>query len=281
MVAEAGRYAVALPAAARAAEDGLHLALVRLGGSRDNRRMGWAGQAIGGALALALPPRCGGCGVVVGRPHAFCPDCWRSLRFLGAPCCAFCGVPFAFDRGEGARCAGCLAAPPRHAGIYAAVAYGDVSRDMALRLKHGRRIGLAETMARLMVRRMPPDADLLVPVPLHRWRIWSRGFNQSLLIAEALAKHAGIPVERAALLRPRATPMLRGLGRRERARAVAGVFAVAANRRAALRGRHVVLVDDVHTSGATTDACTRVLLRAGAARVSILVWARVLDDADD
>ncbi len=281
MVAEAGRDAVALPAAARAAEDGLHRALVPAAIARDNSRMGWAGQAIGAAFALALPPRCGGCGGVVGQPHAFCPACWRSLRFLGTPCCAACGVPFAFDRGAGARCGECLATPPRHAGIHAAVAYGEVARDLVLRLKHGRRIGLAESMARLMLRRMPPGADLLVPVPLHRWRIWSRGFNQSLLIAEALARASGIPVERAALLRPRATPMLRGLGRRERAKAVAGVFTVAPDRKAALKGRHVVLVDDVHTSGATTDACTRVLLRAGAAKVSILVWARVLDDADD
>lgn len=281
MVAEAGRDAVALPAAARAAEDWLHRALVPAGRSRDNRRMGWAGQAIGAAFALALPPRCGGCGGVVGQPHSFCPACWRSLRFLGPPCCAGCGVPFEFDRGDGARCAGCLATPPRHAGIHAAVAYGDVARGLALRLKHGRRIGLAETMARLMVRHMPADAELLVPVPLHRWRLWARGFNQSLLIAEALAKRSGVPIELAALLRPRATPLLRGLGRRDRARAVAGVFAVADGRKAALKGRHVVLVDDVHTSGATSDACTRALLRAGAARVSILVWARVLDDADD
>lgn len=243
--------------------------------------MGRAGSGLGAAIALALPPRCGGCGGVVGQPHAFCPACWRSLRFLGPPCCAGCGVPFDFDRGEGARCAECLASPPRHAGIHAAVAYGDVARDLVLRLKHGRRIGLAETMARLMERRLPEDADLLVPVPLHRWRLWSRGFNQSLLIAQALSRRSAVPVERAALLRPRATPMLRGLGRRERASAVAGVFAVAATGQAALKGRHVVLVDDVHTSGATTDACTRILLRAGAARVSIMVWARVLDDAGD
>lgn len=215
------------------------------------------------------------------QQHAFCPACWPGLRFLGPPCCAGCGLPFDFDRGSGARCGACLASPPRHAGVHAAVAYGDVARALALRLKHGRRIGLAETMARLMARRLPAGADLLVPVPLHRWRLWSRGFNQSLLIAQALGRRAGLPVEHSTLLRRRATPMLRGLGRRERARTVRSAFAIAPERAAALKGRHVVLVDDVYTSGATTDACTRTLLRAGAARVSILVWARVLDDADD
>jgi ComF family protein len=243
--------------------------------------MGWVGSIWNATLALALPPRCAGCGAVVGRPHAFCAGCWSALRFLGPPCCAGCGVPFAFDRGEGARCAACIAAPPRHAGVHAAVVYGDAARALALRLKHGRRIGLAETMARLMARRMPAGADLLVPVPLHRWRLWSRGFNQSLLIAQALSRRGGVPVERAALLRVKPTPMLRGLGRKERAKAVAGVFAIALERKAALKGRHIVLVDDVHTSGATSDVCVKALLRAGAARVSILVWARVLDDADD
>lgn len=174
-----------------------------------------------------------------------------------------------------------MAHPPRHAGVFAAVGYGEIARGLALRLKHGRRIGLAETMARLMARRMPAGVDLLVPVPLHRWRLWSRGFNQSVLIAEGLAKAAGVPVDRATLRRPKATPMLRGLGRRERARAVGAAFAVAPEGRARLKGRHIVLVDDVYTSGATADACTRVLLKAGAARVSVLVWARVLGEADD
>jgi ComF family protein len=232
-------------------------------------------------MALALPPRCAGCGVPVAADYRFCAACWGRLRFLGPPWCATCNSPFAFDRGDHARCAACVAAPPRHAGARAAVAYGPVARHLALRLKYGGRIAIAETMARQMVRLIPADADLLVPVPLHRWRIWTRGFNQAALIAQALARLAGVPEDRTILVRTRRTAPLRGLGRRQRARTVSGVFAATADARQRVQGRAVVLVDDVYTSGATADACTRVLLRAGAASVTILCWARVLSAGDD
>jgi len=158
------------------------------------------------------------------------------------------------------------------------VAYGDIARRIALRLKYGRRLVYAETMARQMARLLPHDADLMVPVPLHRWRIWSRGFNQSLLIARALERNSGVPVARDLLLRTRATAPLRGLGRRQRAKTVKGVFAIRQGSAGQLDGKSVVLVDDVHTSGATADACARALLAAGADRVTVVCWARVLED---
>lgn len=201
--------------------------------------------------------------------------------FLSPPWCAGCNRPFAYDRGADARCAACIADPPRHAGIRAAVAYDDVSRGLALRLKYGRRTGLGETMARQIVRIMPADIDLLVPIPLHRWRLWSRGFNQALVMALAIGLRTHVAVERSVLVRTRATPSLKGLGRKARARAVAGVFAVSPDRRAAVRGKAIGLVDDVYSSGATTDAATRALLKAGARSVTILCWARVLDDPGD
>ena len=210
--------------------------------------------------------------------HVFCAACFGALRFLGPPWCAGCNLPFDYDRGEGALCGACLARPPRHAGLRAAVAYGEVARTVALRLKYGGRTAFAETVARQMLRWMPADAGLIVPVPLHRWRIWSRGFNQAALIAQALAHSSGVPADLTVIGRVRATPMLRGLGATGRARAVAGAFRVDPGARDRVRGRAVVLVDDVHTSGATTDGCTRVLLRAGAASVTILCWARVLRD---
>ncbi len=233
-------------------------------------------EPIGAAIGLALPPRCPGCGTPVGADHRFCATCWSGLRFLGPPWCAACNLSFAFDRGEGALCGACLGTPPRHAGVRAAVAYGPVARDLALRLKYGGRIALAETMARRMRRLVPEDADLIVPVPLHRWRIWSRGFNQAALIAEAVSRSSGVPWDRGLLIRRKRTAMLRGMGARQRAKAVAGAFAVAPSARAALKGSAVVLVDDVYTSGATAEACTRTLLTAGAKSVTILCWARVL-----
>ncbi|KQN31245.1 ComF family protein [Sphingomonas sp. Leaf38] len=231
------------------------------------------------AVDFALPARCAGCGMPVAEDHRFCETCWSSLRFLGPPWCEGCNVPFAFDRGEGARCAACLRDPPRHAGVRAAVAYGPVARGLALRLKYGGRIAFAETMALRMRRLLPLATDLLVPVPLHRWRIWSRGFNQAALIGDALAKLSGTPHDRTVLIRRRQTAVLRGLGGRERAQAVAGAFAIAAPSRIA--GKAVVLVDDVYTSGATAEACTRALMRAGARSVTILCWARVLSETRD
>lgn len=229
-------------------------------------------------IDLALPPRCPGCGAIVEADHRFCAGCWDSLHFLGPPWCAGCHLPFEFDRGEGARCGECLADPPPHDGVRAAVAYGDVARRLALKLKYGGRLAAAETMARAMLRLVPEGVDLLVPVPLHRWRLWSRGFNQALLIAQGVSRHTGLPVERDLLRRVKATPKLQGLGRRARAKAVAGAFELAADARARLHGRTVLLVDDVHTSGATSDACARLLKRGGAAQVILLCWARVLTD---
>jgi len=230
-------------------------------------------------MDLALPPRCPGCGAITHETHRFCADCWGSLHFIAPPWCAGCHMPFAYDRGADALCGACLSDPPRHAGINAAVGYGDVARTVALRLKYGGKAAFAETAARRMARLVPADADLLVPVPLHRWRLWSRGFNQAALIAGQLTRLTRIPNDPFVLTRTRATQVLRAMNPRQRKRAVAGAFAIAANRRESLHGRHIVLIDDVYTSGATTDACTGVLLRAGAANVSIVCWARVLDPA--
>ena len=231
------------------------------------------------AMSLALPPRCAGCGAMVDADHRFCVRCWDGLRFLAPPWCAGCNLPFDHDRGEGARCAACLRRPPRQSGVRAAVGYLQLSRGLALRLKYGRRIGLAETMARHMARLMPDDAELIVPVPLHPTRLWSRGFNQSVAIGGALARATGRPIDRAALVRTRATPSLKGRGHDARARAVRGAFAVPDRGRVA--AKRVALVDDVHASGATTDAATAALLRAGAASVTVLCWARVLPGGDD
>ena len=157
------------------------------------------------------------------------------------------------------------------------MAYDQVPRRLALKLKYGRRIGVAATMAGQIARLLPPDLDMLVPVPLHRWRLWSRGYNQAALIARALGRRCGVAVDPAALTRVRRTAVLRGLNPRERARAVAGAFRVAD--RSSVEGRRIGLVDDVYTSGATAEACTRALLAAGARSVVILCWARVLGDA--
>ncbi|HYJ28932.1 MAG TPA: double zinc ribbon domain-containing protein [Allosphingosinicella sp.] len=234
-------------------------------------------------IDFALPPRCPGCGVIVQEEHSFCLECWSGLVFLGEPCCARCGLPFEHDGGGAeAQCGACMADPPRFDAARAAVAYGDVPRKVALKLKYGGRPGVAETMARLMARHLPAGGGgaLLAPVPLHRWRIWKRGYNQAALIAAALARRSGAPLALDLLERTKATPYLRGMGPRERAATVRAAFRVAARRREMLAGRDVILVDDVFTSGATAGACAAALKRAGAGSVTLVSWARVVRGGD-
>jgi ComF family protein len=234
------------------------------------------------AVDFALPPRCPACGTILPDPHRFCLTCWQALTFLGEPCCVRCGLPFEYGGGEEAECGRCLAEPPAFDRLRAAVAYGEVARSVALKLKHGGRPGVAETLAVLMLRHLQAESDsLLVPVPLHRWRIWKRGYNQAALIAAALARRSGLATAPDILRRTRATPVLKGLGRRERALAVRGAFKVTEAGRALLRGRPVILIDDVYTSGATAGACARTLKRAGAKSVDVLCWARVVRTGPD
>ena len=228
-------------------------------------------------LDFALPPRCPGCGAVTDEPHRFCLGCWSALSFLGEPCCARCALPFDYAEGTEVTCGSCLAEPPAFDRLRAAVAYGDIARTVALKLKYGGRPGVAETMARFMERHLDAqDAPILAPVPLHRWRIWRRGYNQAALIAGALARRAGLETRLDLIERVKPTPVLRGMGPRQRREAVRGAFRINPKRKAELKGRAVILVDDVYTSGATAGACARILRRGGAARVDILCWARVV-----
>jgi len=225
------------------------------------------------ALDFALPPRCAGCGTIVGEVHSFCPDCWKQIEFLGDGGCSVCRVPL--HGTEERICAVCLARPPRISRTRAAVAYDDVSRSLAIRLKYGRKVAIARTMARYMAPLVNASGDaLLVPVPLHRTRLWQRGFNQSALVARELSRRLRIGADPRALKRIKRTPPLKGMRPRQRRKTVAGAFRV--RDKAAIAGKTVILIDDVLTTGSTAEACARTLKRAGAARVELVSWARVV-----
>ncbi|WP_234024834.1 ComF family protein [Tsuneonella amylolytica] len=248
-------------------------------------RMGFA-RVIGDSLApvvdLVYPPRCPLCGDAIDAQSGLCSTCWAMLDIPGEPACAACQRPlsgFAVD--ENAMCAPCMATMPRHDGIAAGTIYGPASRKLVLAFKHGRRIALAPMLARLIAARLPvlEGAWLVAPVPLHRWRLWSRGYNQAALLAKELARTTGQELAVDLLRRTKRTPSLGGLGRKARARALSGAIALSSSGRARVAGARILLVDDVLTSGATSEACVRALKKAGAQKVVIACFARVIDDA--
>lgn len=211
--------------------------------------------------------------MIVAELHSFCSECWTSLNWCGDGGCEVCGLPL--EATDEHVCGRCMAEPPRIARTRAAVEYGDVARSLVMKLKYGRKVGAATTMAAFMAPLAKPDPNsLLVPVPLHRWRLWSRGFNQSALVARDLARRLGVEQRSRVLRRTRRTRPLKGMGVKQRQREVARAFELAEPDSVA--GRHVILVDDVLTSGSTSDACAKVLLKGGAERVDLLCFARVV-----
>lgn len=229
-------------------------------------------------LDLALPPRCGRCEALVNDPGSLCAECWAEMAFIGAPLCDICGVPFELQIDD-ALCGDCLARRPTYGRARAAVVYDDASRSLILPFKHADRTDLAPLLARWLAQAgaaLLAEADLLVPVPLHRRRLWRRRFNQAGLLARQLGGLADLPVDYDLLSRVRATRSQGGLSRQGRFRNLRGAFAVAAAGRARLGGRRLVLVDDVMTTGATAEACARVLCDHGAAQVDVIALARVV-----
>jgi len=230
-------------------------------------------------LDAALPPLCPACRRPVADDGGLCPGCWSQLSFITPPYCERLGIPFAYDPGPGVLSMQAIADPPAYQRARAAVRYDEIARTLVHALKYGDRLDLAPTLGRWMVQAGAPllaEADALVPVPLHWRRLWWRRFNQSAALAEVIAARVNLPVAHA-LARVKATRQQVGLTASERALNVQGAFRVPEAARADVKGRRLVIVDDVLTSGATIDACSRVLLRAGAATVDVLVFARVVD----
>lgn len=228
---------------------------------------------------LVWPPLSPLSGRAVSEPGLLDPEDWAAIRFLAPPWCDVCGVPFPYPSGAGMICPACTARAPVFDRARAAFVYEPASRALALGLKHAGRTDGLDAFGRWMARagaECLSGADALIPVPLHPRRLRQRRFNQSLLLANAVSQVSGLPVAPHVLQRVRATPSQGGMSAKGRVRNMAGAFAVRKGREGEIAGARLVIIDDVHTTGATLNACARTLKRAGAAQVRAITLARVV-----
>jgi len=204
------------------------------------------------------------------------------MRFITAPQCACCGLPFEFDAAVGMICGACADRTPFFDQARAVLVYDDASRQIVLRFKHADQTDLAPIMAGWMktsAAKLLNDCDLLVPVPLHWTRLFKRRYNQSAMLALNLAKISNRPVKPDVLVRKKRTPSQGHLSPKQRRKNVQGVFSVAPKLKSMIKGRRILLIDDVYTTGATVDACAKTLLDAGAHAVDVLTFARAVKSA--
>jgi ComF family protein len=236
-----------------------------------------AGRA---ALDFFYPPLCIGCRAMVAEPGSLCATCWQEVEFLDGPACLCCGLPFDLDPGPDTRCAACIAEPPAFDRARAVMRYDEGSRGPILALKHADRLDLIPGFARWLDRAgraLLDESEVIVPVPLHASRLWTRRYNQSAELARVLGRLSGKAVETLALVRVRATPSQGEMpSAKARRRNMRGAFRVPPGRQGRIEEKAVLLIDDVLTTGATVEACARALKRAGAAKVHVLALARVV-----
>lgn len=229
-------------------------------------------------LNAVLPPLCLGCDAPAGGQASLCPECWKKIQFISAPFCHCCGAPFDIPVEDGTLCGACLANRPVFESARAAMIYDEASRKIALGFKHGDRTHAAKALAVWMHRAAGESldqADAIIPVPLHRWRLFKRRYNQSALLAQELAALSGKMFLPDALWRTRDTESQGHMKRKERQENVRGAFAVAPSALAKIKGKKITLIDDVMTTGATVEECAKTLLKSGAAQVDVLTLARV------
>lgn len=245
------------------------------------RLSGLARTAIRGAVGLVYPPTCISCATATGEPHTLCARCWGQMSFIERPFCERLGVPFAVDLGTPLLSPSAIADPPVFQRARAVARYDDVARPLVQRLKYGDRLDLAKALGPMMIRagaELLADADVIVPVPLHRGRLWKRRFNQAMALSSVLAKASGVACDPFVLARVKRTRPQVGLTKIQRQENLEGAFRVPHAAKPRLKDRRVLLVDDVLTTGSTANAASRALLRGGATAVDVLAFARVVTE---
>ncbi len=233
------------------------------------------------ALGLLYPPSCIACQAATGEPHALCAACWSQIRFIERPFCERLGTPFAVDLGQPLLSPAAIADPPVFGRARAVAEYDGTASLLVHRLKYNDRLELARAMGSMMTRagaELLDEVDVIVPVPLHRWRLWRRRFNQAMALARTVSEESGVTCDPFLLARVKRTRRQVGLTKAQRQENLQGAFRVPPEAKARLKRKRVLLIDDVLTTGSTANAASRALLRAGAASVDILAFARVVQE---
>ncbi|EJF90463.1 ComF family protein [Bartonella tamiae] len=237
-------------------------------------------QIVDHGLRLLFPPTCPGCGIIVAQTGSVCASCWQELQFITKPYCPVMGTPFAYDHGQDILSAYALKSPPPFKRARSALIHNGLARSLVTRLKYGDRTELAPSMARWMAHtgsELLDECDMIIPVPLHWRRFFRRSYNQAAELARHLAMQNNKPMRPELLSRNRHTSQQVGLIAKERKRNVYRAFIVPLKHEKDIKNRHILLIDDVYTTGATVIAATRALRHAGAAQVDILTFSRVLN----
>lgn len=237
-------------------------------------------QVLRQSLDLLFPPQCGLCREIIADNGEICGDCWQKLNFISAPLCEVCGYPHEFDMGEGAQCAACMANPPQFHGHRSALYYDEHSKRLVHDLKYYDKPIMVRRLGQWMAQAAAPWLELenaiLVPIPIHRYRLWKRKYNQAALLAKTIAKHHAVEVELEGLLRVKNRPPQASLPRAKRLKNLGNAFAV--NPKMNIKNRPVILVDDVMTTGATVNACAKLLKKSGSGRIFCITLARTVLD---
>ncbi|MBH9974225.1 MULTISPECIES: ComF family protein [Bartonella] len=232
-------------------------------------------------MNLLFPPTCPGCGCFVDKNGTICPECWQKLHFITKPYCPIMGTPFTYDPGDVFFSGEAIQSPPPFGRARSVVAHFGLARTLVARLKYGDRTDLAPSMAEWMVtagKELIDSADMIVPVPLHYRRFLKRKYNQATELSRHIANRTGKPLEPLVLMRRKNTRQQVGLVKKARQRNMIGAFRVPEKQKEKIRDKHILLIDDVFTTGATLRSATKALLRGGAESVDVLTFSRVIPD---
>lgn len=230
-------------------------------------------------LNILFPPQCLNCQCRVPTHGTLCIPCWQQIHFITEPMCECCGLPFDYDIGEGALCGICMNKRPDYNRARAAFRYDEHSRKLITRFKYSDQTQLAKIYGNWLARAgegLLKQSDIIIPVPLHYFRFVHRRFNQSALLAHILSKKTGIKYLPNALIRIRKTTPQTGLTSKQRETNVKGAFSANKRYLEQIKGKNILLVDDVMTTGSTITQCSKVLLKSGAAQVNVLTLARTV-----